>query len=79
MEDQAPTVFWGLVESIATVIPIDSNWIKINAVLRVSRYKGAGIIRFPYNDRGGYDYDIDRYIMIECVIPMNERLKRIFK
>ncbi len=79
VERTGPTAFWELVESIATVIPNNSNWIKINAVLKVRMYQGAGTIRFPYNDKGLYDWDIDRYIMIECVIPMNERLKRIFK
>ncbi len=70
---------WELVESVATVSIVDSNSIRINAILANRTFMTSGIIQFPYNDKGLYDRDIDRYIMLECVIPMDERLKRIFK
>jgi hypothetical protein len=73
------TFYWQLDEASISIREDNNDKILVlNATLKSMGFAISDYIRFPYNDQGDYDYDVVRYIKVECVSRLNEDALRYF-
>ncbi|MCK4631672.1 MAG: hypothetical protein KAT79_00305 [candidate division Zixibacteria bacterium] len=71
--------YWRLVESAFSIrCDTATKTVNLDAVMVAMGFDGPGHIRFPHNERGGYDYDIDRYMIVRCEFRVDEDMLKYF-
>jgi|GEM_PF-6998169 len=71
--------YWKLTESIYSMKrDIKNKNVKIIATLKAINFQASSMIKFPYNEKGLYDYDIERYMIVECGFNIEEDLLDYF-
>lgn len=71
--------YWRLTES-ACEVEFDSmsGRVSLSAVMKAIGFPAASPIRGPLNDTGWYDYDIERYMLIESSFSIGDDMIKYF-
>lgn len=63
---------WKLEKDQMNTIKSKDDSIELKAIIKSVEFAISDIIRFPYNDKGLYDYDIDRYMKLDLQFNLDE-------
>jgi hypothetical protein len=72
--------YWGLEHADISIQNYGKNKVlKLSATLKAIGFQAPCTIRFPYDERGLYDYDIERYMKVESESQLDGDMLKYFQ